>query len=1127
MGPRCLFGGEFVKELRAWLDEIGLGKYADILLENEVDFDVLPELGEADLEKLGFPLGPRKRLLRAIATLTRNEAEHAAAEENAAGGDGIEAAPERRQLTVMFCDLVGSTALSKELDPEDLSNVIRNFQGTCRKVIAEFGGTVARYMGDGVLVYFGYPRASEHDAERAILAGLGIVDAVSRIENRGVHLQTRIGIATGLVVVGEVIGEGFAREQAVVGETPNLAARMQSLAEPDSVVIADETRRLAAGLFDYVDLGRRELKGFPEPMQAWQVRHERTIESRFDALHGEHALAPLIGREEEVEVLVRRWQQARAGSGQVVVLTGEAGLGKSRLAQSLRDQIGDEPHTMLRYFCAPYYQNSALYPFITQLERAARLAREDSPQTRLEKLEALLARAGQPATHSVPLLASLLGIPTGERYPAIELSPPQRKEHTLAALEEQLAGLARQRPVFALFEDLHWIDPTSLELLGRTVDDIATMPVLLLLTARPDFSVPWIGAPQVTSIALKRLAHGDGAALVQTLTGGKALPREVLEQIVAKTDGVPLFVEELTKTLLESGVLAEHDDRYTLRGPLPAMAVPSTLQDSLMARLDRLGTAKEIAQVGAVLGRSFSHELMTAVTPTPEGALQAGLQQLCAADLLQVRGTPPEATYTFKHALVQDAAYNSLLRTRRQTLHAHIARVLEARFADTVANQPERLAQHFTGAGLGEQAVGYWLRAGQNALQRSAYLEAVGHFTQGVELVQLTTASRERNEIELNLRSGLGVALIATRGYAADEVHRNYARAGELCEETGETPQLIPALYGKWVYHLLRGDRDDCFDIADLLHRFADDPEQPLVTASARAISHFYQGDLPLADGLLEDCMRRYDPAQHKTLAAVYGDDAALLPHFYHFWCSWLRGFADSARRQQAEAQALAERYATPYILAVALLFEMILQHELRDVPATRATALRLKELSEENGYPFFVALGSIGHGTARVLQGDTDGIAELEGGIAGFRATGARLPVPYYLHLLVEARLHTGDIEQGLETVEEAITLTRAQVDRFYEAELCRQKGELLAASGKPDEAEANLREAMSIARTQGASVFELRAAASLARLLAGGKRGDDARAALAEVHGRFREGHDSADLIEARDLLDSLTAS
>jgi class 3 adenylate cyclase len=651
-----------------WLASIGLGEYAERFRENAIDLSVVRDLTEQDLKDLGFLLGHRRKMLRAIAELQGEVPRTPQAGTRPASGDNAG----RRQLTVMFCDLVGSSALSARLDLEDLRAVMGTYHRCIAEVVAHNEGVIARYMGDGVLAFFGYPQAHEDDAEQATRAGLALVDAVANLQTDiGAELQVRIGIATGTVVVGDLIGEGAAQEQAVVGETPNLAARLQTLAEPGTVLISASTHRLTGGNFEYRDLGPVTLKGWGETLPAWQVLGTSGVESRFEAQH-QTRLTPLIGRDEEIDLLLRRWRYAAQGEGCAVVLSGDPGIGKSHIARALQERLQAEPHITLRYFCSAHHTISALFPFISQLERAALFERSDSPTQKFAKLEALLAQSAADADH-VAVLANLLSLPPNDRYRLPELSPQNRKEKTFAALLAQLDGLAAREPVLLIFEDVHWIDPTSRELLTVTLERVPRLRVLLLITARPEFTPPWPGHAHVTTLLLTRLSRRDGAALIERVTAGKTLPEEVMNQILARTDGVPLFVEELTKTVLETGLLQERDGHYVLNRPLPSMAIPMTLHASLMARLDRLAPVREVAQIGAVVGREFSYELLNAVAGLPIERLEEALGQLVRSELVFCRGEVPHAVYTFKHTLVRDAAYSGLLKSRRAEVHAAIA----------------------------------------------------------------------------------------------------------------------------------------------------------------------------------------------------------------------------------------------------------------------------------------------------------------------------------------------------------------------------------------------------------------------------------------------------------------------
>src|SRR6202171_2644013 len=733
-------------DVGAWLRGLGLGQYEGAFRENEIESDVLSELTESDLEKLGLPLGPRKRILKAIANLGGADKPSGAA---SLARPAPENAAERRQLTVMFCDLAGTTALSARLDPEDMRQVIRAYQDVCSGVIARYDGFIAKFMGDGILAYFGFPQAHEDDAERAVRAGLEIAGVVGALETRAREkLQVRIGIATGLVVVGDLVGRGAAQEQAVVGDTPNLAARLQALAEPGSVVVAVAQRRLIGGRFRLRDLGRHMVKGLAEPVEAWAVESVSSSESRFEAEHATR-LSGFVGREAESALLRERQRQAWQGEGQIALISGEAGIGKSCLSTWLAEQVTGEAHTWLRYQCSPFHRDSALHPFVQQLERAAQIAPGENPECKLDKLEAILKLATARMQEIAPLIASLLSIPLGPRYPPLGLSPAQQRRQTLAALLDQMEGLAQQKPVLMPFEDAHWADATSLELLNPAIERIRRLPVLVLITFRPEFEAPWKGLPDVATAALGRLDRSQAETLVERVTGGRKLPAEVMAQIVAKTDGVPLFVEELTKNVLESGLLIEDGERYRLEAPLPPLAIPSTLQDSLRARLDRLGPVKEIAQIGAAIGREFDYALLNAVVGRDESPLRAALAQLEDGELLLCAGAPPDARYSFKHALVQDTAYESLLKSRRQVLHQRIALILEERFPALAEAEPEVLAHHYSRAGLADQACLYYERAGDRAAARSAYAEAVAHFEAALVEARHLPPGEDRNRHEL------------------------------------------------------------------------------------------------------------------------------------------------------------------------------------------------------------------------------------------------------------------------------------------------------------------------------------------------------------------------------------------
>ena len=729
---------------------------------------------------------------------------------------------ERRQITVLFSDMVGSSALSTRLDPEEQREVVGAFQTACAGAIKDLDGMVAQYLGDGVLAYFGYPKAHEDDAERAVRAGLVLIEAVSALRPApNVVLQARIGIATGLVVVGDLVREGVTQENAAIGETTNLAARLQTLAEPNTILIAPQTHRSIGGMFDYRDLGLQTLKGFGEPIHVHQVLRASEIENRFEARH-QSGTSPLLGRDEDFELLLRRWQLAKSGEGRVVFLSGEAGIGKSRLTRALQERLAVEPHTRMIYHCSPYHRDSALHPIVGQLVRAADFAPDDGMETKLTKLEALLAQSGQRSADDLALFAALLSIPGGEHHSLPALTPQQLKERTLGVLLAHLRGLCAQQPVLMVFEDLHWVDATTLELLTRIVELAPRLSLFVLATARPEFVPPWPNDRHTSTIQLSRLGRSEVQGLVANVAGGKALPAEVLDQILQRTDGVPLFIEELTKTVLESGLLRDAGERYELTGPLPLLSIPSTLHASLLARLDRLASVKDVAQIGAAIGREFSFELLSAVAELPEADLGAALEQLTRAELVFQRGIPPHATYVFKHALVQDAAYTSLVRSRRQQLHGTIARVLETQHPNLATDEPATLAHHYTEAGLPDHAIPLWSAAGQYSVARSSNVEAVGHFGKALGLLSQQPASTKRDRRELELRLQYGLPLIATRGYASDEVERHYRATIDLSRRLSDSDAEFASTRSLWNCVYDRANINESFDLSNQLVQLAE-----------------------------------------------------------------------------------------------------------------------------------------------------------------------------------------------------------------------------------------------------------------------------------------------------------------
>jgi class 3 adenylate cyclase/predicted ATPase len=1113
-----------------WLEGLGFGQYGEAFVQAGIDHEVLEDLSEADLEKLGVVLGHRKKLLRAIAALAQpvTPPQPSAPAAREAAPIGREA--ERRQLTVMFCDLVGSTALSARLDPEDLRGIIGAYHRRCAEIIERAGGFVAKYMGDGVLAYFGYPVAHEDDAERAVRAGLDLILAVHGL-NVGSPLQTRIGIATGLVVVGDVVGQGAAQEQAVVGETPNLAARLQVLAEPDVVVIDAATRRLTGRLFEYADLGAVELKGFAAPVAAARVLREGATESRFEALRA--ASTPFVGRDEELLLLERRWRHAKAGEGSVVLISGEPGIGKSRLAQTLIERIGPEPHTRLRLFCSPHHQDSALHPIIAQLERAAEFRRDDTAEQRLDKLEALLAQASNDLGEAAPLIAELLSIPGGERYPPLNLTPQKRKERMLQALLAQVEGLAARQPVLMLFEDAHWSDPTSLELLDLIVDRAPALPLLLIVTYRPspaygEFSPPWTGRPRVTLLSLDRLAPRERGEMIAGVTGGKALPKEIAEQIVARTDGVPLFVEELTKAVVESGIVTDAGDHYAAVGPAPALAIPATLHASLLARLDRLSPVREVAQIGAALGRQFSHELIGAVAGIPPRQLDEAMAQLVGAELIYRRGTPPDAEYTFKHALVQDAAYSTLLRSRRQQIHARIATTLEQQFPDILAAQPELLAHHFTEAALAERAIEYWTKAGQQALTRSAMKEAEALLRKGLSLACNVPDHVQRQENELDLLLPLGRAVLAVKGFGAPEAAEIFGRARELGELIRPN-KLLPIVFGQWIYHLTRGDMDQAEQLAAEVRRMGDtrkDIVAQIAGCRASGTTYTYIGDFTAARDYLEQGLLLYDPTQRASQAELAPADTFVSLSAFLSLALACSGYPDQARSQRNALLAAARQLGHAFSLAYAL--NMVSQ-TVRILCAEPADQLLLADellaLSNQGGLSFYRACALEARGWCLSAMGQSnEGIQLITNGLAAMRATGTTLNTPGILTRLADAYRLAGQPDTALTNVAEAAHFAETTRTQWGHAETLRLRGDLLILTGDHPAAEVSYRDAITLARRQGAKLLELRASTSLARLWRDQDKAREAYALLAPIYGWFTEGFNTAVLKEARALLDEL---
>jgi tetratricopeptide (TPR) repeat protein len=878
--------------------------------------------------------------------------------------------------------------------------------------VQRFAGFVAKYMGDGVLIYFGYPQPHEDDAERAVRAGLELVAGVSDLKTHAA-LQTRVGIATGLVVVGDLIGSGASQEQAVVGETPNLAARLQGIAEPNSVVIAEDTWRLLGNLFELEDLGAKDLKGIAGPVQAWAALRPALVESRFDALH-EGGLTQLVGREEELELLLRRWSKAK-GQGQVVLLSGEPGIGKSRLTAALLERLATEPHTRLRYFCSPQHTDSALYPIISQMERAAGFAHDDTAEAKLDKLDALLAQSFTPCQDAA-LIAEMLSLPNDGRYPTLELAAQQRRQKTLEALTAQLEALSRSNPVLMMFEDAHWIDPTSLEALGRSIVRIRTLSALLIVTYRPAFAAPWIGQPHVTALTINRLGDWEIAAMIDLVTGNKPLPASIRLDIIERTDGIPLFVEEMTKAVLE----AESQGDATAAVPPSALAVPASLHASLMARLDRLGSAKDVAQIGAAIGREFSHPLLAAVVAEPEAKLQSAVDRLITAGLLFRQGAPPHATYLFKHALVQDAAYGTLLREPRRALHARIAETLESRFAEIVENQPELLARHCTEAGLIEKAAGLWGKVGQRSLERSALVEAVAQLTRALDQIATLPASPALRREQIRLQVALIAPLLHVKGHAAPETKAAAERARLLIEQAearGETPEdpllLFSVLYTVWLANYIAFHGDVMRELAKQFLAFAEKQgtTAPLLIAHRiMGISLLCAGEIREGRAHLDQAIALYDPAEHRPLASRFSVDAKQSILSYRSWTLWVLGYPEAALADADQTVSDAREIGQAVTLMHALAHAAFTYCHCGNYATAKVQSDEAIALADEKGTLFWKAWAMMNKGGVSALIGKaSDAVATIMSAISMWRSTEATAHLPLSLTYLTRAYAELG----------------------------------------------------------------------------------------------------------------------
>ncbi len=1099
-----------MQRIADWLEKLGMSEYAQCFAENRIDVSVLRHLTDKDLADIGIPLGHRRKILAAIGELK---------------GTSL-ATPERRHITVLFSDLVDSTALSARMDPEDLREVIVAYQKSVAETVHRFDGFVARYMGDGVLAYFGYPRAHEDDAERAVQAGLQLITAVSALDSRA-SLQTRVGLATGVVVVGDLIGDGH--EHGIVGKTPNFAARMQEIAEPNKVVICDKTRNLLGNLFELEDLGPRDLKGIPEPTRVWTVLGASAVASRFEALHAT-GLTALVGRNDEFELLVRRWQRAKSGEGQVVLLSGEAGIGKSRLTAALLETLATEPHACVRYFCSPQHTNRPLHPIIDHMERSAGLMNGDTLQVRLDKLDTMLAQTST-SIEDAALFAEMLSLRNDGRYAVPDLAPEQRRQRTLDALVLRLQALTRSNPVLVVVEDAHWTDPTSLEVFSRAVDRVAGLRAMLVIAFRPEFNPPWMGRPHVTALAINRLAPREVGTIIDHLVGDEVLPASIRREIIERSDGIPLFVEEMTKAVLEVGS-KDAAAQWAAAVPLPALPIPASLHASLMARLDRLGAAKQVAQIGAAIGREFSHALLAAVAGKPATELDSAIDSLIAAGLLFRQGSSPNVTYLFKHALVQDAAYGSLLRKPRSALHARIVETLESRFADIAERQPEQLAYHCTEAALAEKAAAFWGKAGQRSLEHSALAEAVEQFTRALAQIAALPANPALRREQIKLQVALITPLMHLKGYAAPETREAAERARQLIEHAealGEPPDdpllLFSVLFSFWTTSFVAFNGDTVRELADEFLKLAEKRRAtaPLMIGHRIMGSVLHTGAFAEGRRHLDRAIALYDPAEHRPLATAFGQDVRVAALSYRSWALWMLGYPDAALADTIHALRDAREIGQAATLMYALVHAWLIDAQRGNYTKASAEANELVTLAEEKGTSFWKALGMSVQGCNLVLAGKArEAVRIFTSGITALRSTGSTLWMPLFLPYWARAYAELGEFDYARHQIGAAMTAAETTKERWHEADIYRIAGEIELLSREPDfvKAEAYFERALAIASSQQAKSWQLRAAVSLTRL--GGKRQKD-HSCLTSIYGWFTEGFDTLDLKRAKALLDA----
>jgi predicted ATPase len=999
------------------------------------------------------------------------------------------------------------------------------------------GGFVAKYMGDGVLVYFGYPQAHEDDAERAVRAGLQLVTAIGNLKTRAA-LQTRVGIATGVVVVGDLIGSGASQEQAIVGDTPNLAARLQGVAEPNSVVIAESTRKLVGSLFELEDLGSQELKGISGPTRAWAALRPASVEGRFEAMHTS-GLTDLVGREEELDLLLRRWSKAKTSSGQVILISGEAGIGKSRLTAALLARLASEPHTRMRYFCSPQHTESALYPIMSQMERASGLAHDDTTPAKLDKLDTLLAQSATPPQDAA-LFAEMLSLPNDGRYPTVELVPQQRRQRTLDALAAQVETLARRTPMLMIFEDAHWADPTSLEALGRAVmDRVSDLNVLLIVTYRPEFEPPWIGQPHVTTLTLNRLGQDEIASMIDAVTGNKPLSVSTKQDIAERTDGIPLFIEEMTKAVLEAGGQGGTEHAVTSI-PAPSLAIPASLHASLMARLDRLGPAKEVAQIGAVIGREFSHVLLATVARKEEPALRAALDDLTEAGLLFRRGLPPQGTYLFKHALVQDTAYSTLLRERRRGFHARIAEALETEFPEIAQSQPELIARHYTEAGLIEKSAAFWAKAGRQSVARSAFAEAIAQVNRALDQIATLPATPALRQEQIELQLAIINPLMVLRGYsspgakAATERARVLIEQAEALGEPLENPMMLySVLYLAWATHFGAFNGDVLLTLAKQFLALAEKQGAPFPIMLGQGLTGFsllIMGSPAQVRKYFDSSMQAYDPT-YRPLSLLFGWDNRTCGLGLRSNALWFLGYPEAALASANQGLKEARDFDHAGNMFQAFNNAIITHIACGDYATVETLANELFALAEEQqSAGVWKPAGVTYRGLAYAATGRaSEAVPLITSGLAVFSSTGSTYMTPVMLSLLAKSYAELGQFDDARRSVSDANDVIEKSGERWFEPYVNCITGEIALKSPQPGaaNAEAHFERALAVARQQQAKSWELRAATSMARLWRDQGKPQQARELLAPVYGWFTEGFNTHDLQEAKAVLEELTSA